>query len=155
MEKAVYTIGYEGTNPDDFVATLRNAGVGTLIDIRFHPVSRRRGFSKNPLSDILKKNGINYVHLEGLGNPNHNRTLNPDEFEAAFDAHMKTAPAQHDLTRAVETAMKAASCLLCFERNHETCHRNIVADYIASQTGQTIRHLYVYKGGAVQQEMSL
>jgi uncharacterized protein (DUF488 family) len=155
MENALYTIGYEGSDAADFVATLQNAGVETLIDIRFHPVSRRKGFSKSAMAAALKDGGIGYVHLSGLGNPNHQKNVAHEVFEAQFDAHMQSDIAQHDLTKAVDIAKKSASCLLCYEKNHEECHRNIVADYLASRTGQNITHLRIQKGSAAQHVMNL
>jgi len=43
----ILTIGYEGTTLADFLATLKAAGVQSLLDIRELPNSRRKGFSKN------------------------------------------------------------------------------------------------------------
>jgi Protein of unknown function, DUF488 len=43
----LYTIGYEGTDIDRFVATLKAVGVQLLADVRALPLSRKRGFSKN------------------------------------------------------------------------------------------------------------
>jgi uncharacterized protein (DUF488 family) len=45
----VYTIGYEGTDIDGFVATLKAVGVKTLADVRAIALSRKKGFSKMSL----------------------------------------------------------------------------------------------------------
>jgi uncharacterized protein (DUF488 family) len=63
------TIGYEGADVDDFVATLRSAGIRRLIDVRELAISRRRGFAKRALSGALADADIEYVHLRGLGDP--------------------------------------------------------------------------------------
>ncbi|RED22401.1 uncharacterized protein DUF488 [Rhodopseudomonas thermotolerans] len=39
----VYTIGYEGTDIDRFVATLKAVGVEVLVDVRALPLSRKKG----------------------------------------------------------------------------------------------------------------
>ena len=49
--------------------------------------------------------------------------------------------AQTDLAHSVEMAREGDACLLCFERDHTDCHRDIVADLIRARTGQAVRHL--------------
>ena len=65
----IYTIGYEGTDIDRFVASLKAAGVKRIADVRAVPISRKRGFSKKRLSARLKLEGIDYLHFIGLGDP--------------------------------------------------------------------------------------
>jgi hypothetical protein len=47
--KTLYTIGYEGADVDRFLATLADAGVATVADVRAVALSRKKGFSKNQL----------------------------------------------------------------------------------------------------------
>ena len=61
--------------PASLVATLREAGVQRLVDVRKFPSSRRRGFSKTALAAALDAAGIEYVHARALGNPKPNRDL--------------------------------------------------------------------------------
>ena len=63
----IYTIGYEGTDIDRCVATLKAVGVTVLADVRAVAVSRKKGFSKNGLRERLEAEGITYVHLVELG----------------------------------------------------------------------------------------
>ncbi len=58
--------GYEGRKPNDLFASLQRSGVDLLIDVRYVPISRKRGFSKNALADGLASAGIGYLHLKGL-----------------------------------------------------------------------------------------
>jgi uncharacterized protein (DUF488 family) len=66
MTYRLYTIGYEQASIDDFVATLRTAGVELVIDVREQPLSRKKGFSKKALNALLEANDIGYIHLKGL-----------------------------------------------------------------------------------------
>ena len=68
-----YTIGYEGADLFDFLATLKHAEVSLLVDIRELPASRRKGFSKNALQENLESVGIQYIHLRDLGDPKEGR----------------------------------------------------------------------------------
>src|ERR1700709_1764502 len=48
--RPLFTIGYEKAGFVAFIATLRRAGVATVIDVRDLPLSRRAGFSKRQLA---------------------------------------------------------------------------------------------------------
>src|SRR5882724_13047944 len=65
----LYTIGYEKALVKDVLATLTEAGVATLIDVRDRPISRRPGFSKRQLAAAIEEAGMRYVHLRALGTP--------------------------------------------------------------------------------------
>ena len=65
----IFTIGYEATTMDAFLAALKAAGVERVIDVRALPLSRRPGFSKSSLAATLNDAGIEYVHLKALGTP--------------------------------------------------------------------------------------
>ncbi len=146
------TIGYEGAALEDFLATLAAARVTTLLDIREAPVSRRPGFSKRALATALEAAGIAYVHLHGLGNPKPGRDAvkagDKDTYLRIFTQHMKSDMAEADLARAAGYARDGGACLLCYERDHRRCHRDIVADALAGQAGVTLRHLKVDAGRA-------
>ena len=62
----IYTIGYEGASVEDLIATLQNAGVKRLIDIRSSPYSRRSEFSKDEISAALKDELSRYETAEGI-----------------------------------------------------------------------------------------
>ena len=69
MTTTIFTIGYEGSEVDRFLATLVTANVSHVIDIRDVPASRKRGFSKSALALALGNQGIGYTHLKALGDP--------------------------------------------------------------------------------------
>ena len=54
----VFTVGYEGTDIDRFVRTLKAVGVEKLADVRAVAVSRKAGFSKTKLASRLAEEGI-------------------------------------------------------------------------------------------------
>src|SRR6202044_2139648 len=77
-ELDLYTLGYQGVDVDTYVRTLKEAGVGIVVDVRETPWSHKRGFCKNILSSELSKAGIEYVHVKSAGNPKENRRTAPD-----------------------------------------------------------------------------
>jgi uncharacterized protein (DUF488 family) len=141
------TIGYEGTTIGDVVATLRNASVELLIDVRAIARSRKPGFSKRQLASSLDEAGIAYVHLQGLGTPKPGRDAvragHPERMEVIYREHMTSDRARAELAQAKDLAREQRVCLLCFERDHNTCHRRIIAEMIAAETKLAIVHLAV------------
>jgi uncharacterized protein (DUF488 family) len=153
------TIGYEGANLADFIATLRQAGISRLIDVRELPISRRTGFAKRALSGTLANAGIEYVHLRGLGDPKEGREAaragDVARFKRVFTSHMATTIAQADLRIAVQLVEAGGACLMCYERDHTTCHRSIIATAISDNISAVIRHLGVREGLASRRPQTI
>lgn len=141
----ICTIGYEGTTFDSVARALHDAGVDLLIDIRAVAASRKPGFSKRVLGASLAEAGIGYVHLQPLGTPKAGREAvrrgDPATMRRIYAAHVKGDRPQAALAEARALARSSRACLLCFERDHTACHRALVADMIAAETGQRIEHL--------------
>ncbi len=141
------TIGYEGAALDAFLATLLDAGIKSLIDVREVAFSRRKAFSKSALKEAVADAGIAYVHLRALGTPKPGRDAaragRIAEFRALFDAQLGTAEAQSALDQALAIARDSPACLMCYEREPERCHRSIVAAEMAERERIEIRHLVV------------
>lgn len=143
--KKLFTVGYEGSKPSDLFACLQERGVTLLIDVRDVPISRKPGFSKTALAQGLDEAAIRYLHLKGLGDPKPGRIAAREgrfsDFRRIFGAHMMTTAARQALTEAVTAASKSIACLLCFEQDHTTCHRCIVADSMAQSGKFNLIHL--------------
>jgi uncharacterized protein (DUF488 family) len=147
MKPELLTIGYEGCTIDDVLATLREAKVGLLVDVRAVAASRKPGFSKRQFAAGLDQVGIGYVHLQRLGTPKPGRDAvragHPERMVPIFNAHMETPEAQWALGEAKKLAMGRRCCLLCFERDHRQCHRHLVAEMMVADTDQAVDHLEV------------
>jgi uncharacterized protein (DUF488 family) len=132
----LFTIGYQQTSVSELVEVLQGAGVTRVVDVRDLPQSRRRGFSKAALSEALTGAGIRYEHVRALGNPKPLRDLFKsgaiDAGAIAYRAHL-----HHGSRRALEALADSltgeVTCLLCFERAHEECHRAIIAGAVAER----------------------
>lgn len=133
----VFTIGYEGTDIDSFVATLKAVGVGVIADVRAVALSRKKGFSKTALRTRLEGEGIAYIHFVELGNPKLGRDAaragRHGEFRRIYTKHLKETEPQIALKVLEETALSAFTCVLCFERDPKACHRTIIADRLKTR----------------------
>lgn len=115
------------------------------MDVRAIAQSRKPGFSKTLLSASLEASGIGYLHLRGLGTPKAGRVAaragNTPELHRIFGEHMAGEPARRDLAGLATLAVRRRCCLFCFERDHAACHRTIVAEMVAGETGLAVVHV--------------
>lgn len=144
MPAIVYTIGYEGLDIDRFVAALKEARVEVLADVRAVPISRKKGFSKNVLRSRLEADGIGYRHFVELGTPEKGRKAaragNRAEFSRITEAHLDGVEAKAALAELAELAGRRPTCLMCFERDPQECHRLLIASRLEAN-GMTVEHL--------------
>lgn len=142
---SIFTIGYEGATVADFLRRLQLEGVNVLVDVRELPLSRRRGFSKSQLSDLLERHGIRYVHKRELGAPRDIRhelrhTGDYKTYFERFSAYLRTQ--RSALDRLVSECVGAVA-LMCFERDPKECHRSVVARELAKLANLKPIHLDV------------
>lgn len=145
--RPLLTIGYEGATPARLIGALRGAGVETLVDVRALANSRRPGFAKTALSAALAEAGIGYAHLKALGTPAEGRAAvragRPAEMRRIFAAHLAGLEAQAALAGLAERTGRETICLLCLEADPQHCHRTLVAEAVAAETGAAISHLHL------------
>lgn len=131
MSGRIYSVGYEGMTLSGLVEQLAGSRVSTLVDVRLNASSRRPGFSKKALSSALEEAGIAYVHEKALGNPQDNRdsfrsgdgTEGRDRMRAILNNGAGDA-----LDRVVDLASSERIAILCVERDHSRCHRDVITD---------------------------
>jgi uncharacterized protein (DUF488 family) len=143
----LFTIGYEKARLADIVTTLRAAGVGTLIDVRDRPISRRPGFSRRQLEAAIEAAGMRYLSLRALGTPPEGREANRrrewDRFWHIVETRLAGPEAELALHETALTAQQSRSCLLCYEADWHICHRRRVAEILAERHGFAVHHLAV------------
>lgn len=139
------TIGYEGYSAKEWLESLAANRVEIVVDVREMPLSRKPGFSKTHLAEMLRSKGIDYVHLRSLGNPKAYRERLRDgwDFGEFADEYRRILDAQPEALDALLTlAIHKRTCLVCFEEDPAACHRSIVAEYVAeSQPELRVSHL--------------
>lgn len=144
--KKLFTIGYEQTPAKAVLDELQQAGVKLLVDVRAIASSRRPGFSKTQLAAGLDARGISYLQLRGLGTPKEGRIAaragDMKALSKIYHAHLKTAQARAEMDELDALVMKAGPvCILCYERDHNACHRKFIAEIIAEREGVKIDNL--------------
>ena len=136
MSKILFTIGYEGLDPERLTGALQSAGVAVLADVRAVANSRKRGFSKGALKAGLEQAGLGYSHLRALGTPKAGREAARADDAALLkriycEEVLETADGIAALDDLAAMAERAPTCLLCFERDPARCHRRLLAERLA------------------------
>ena len=137
----LYTIGYEGRGVEEFVDRLKEFGVTRRIDVREIHLSRKKGFSKTALGQRLKDESIEYVHYKALGSPSEIRhKLRADwDYDYFFKAFSDYLAGKMDVIEQVYNHLSdGVNCLMCFEYNHEQCHRSCVATRVKEYNGSYV-----------------
>lgn len=155
---ALKTIGVYGLDRESFLAALTGAGVGLLLDVR-----QRRGVrgseyawaNAQRLQAALEEAGIRYAHLKELAPTTEMRELQYREDErkgegkrsrsvlapAYVERYTEEVLGQVDLEPIVRFIGKSRAVLLCVERDHEACHRSLVAERLRDEFGFEVEHL--------------
>jgi uncharacterized protein (DUF488 family) len=129
----IYSVGYEGRDVKALVERLAEARVSVLVDVRLNAVSRRPGFSRKELEAELAQAGIEYVHERDLGNPQDNRDAFRRGEGNAGRRRMRailTGGPSSALRRLVEIAREDRVAVMCVERDHLRCHRDVVTTMV-------------------------
>jgi uncharacterized protein (DUF488 family) len=126
------SIGYEGRTADELIAALVSASVTLLVDVRLTPLSRKPGLSRKRLQASLEDAGITYRHVRALGNPKENRehfrTGDLDHGRSVFAKLLARAEAENAVAELAQACQQERVAVLCFERDHERCHRQVVVE---------------------------
>lgn len=137
------TIGYEGSSVETYINKLIQHDIRTLVDVRKNPISRKYGFSKNTLSSLLERLGIEYIHMPSLGIESAERQElhSQDDYDILFKRYEKDV-----LTRETQSLRslyqlfqdKKRIAITCFEKSHCQCHRSRVANAIQELANNNI-----------------
>ncbi len=155
----VATIGVYGFYLDSFLAALREANVGQLLDVR-----QRRGVrgpeyawaNSQRLQAALADAGIEYRHHKELAPTTELRQLQyaedartgvgkrsrerlAPEYVERYTHEILDQAELEPLVQALPRGGPAA--LLCVEREPEACHRSLIAERLRDEHGLSVEHL--------------
>jgi uncharacterized protein (DUF488 family) len=132
----IYTLGYQGIYLETFIEALHSENIGTLLDVRAVPWSRREEFSKSNIAGSLAAAGIKYIHSEKAGNPAVRAAREDGDVYSDYYAYVAANP---DVLEEVLIQIKIANdggkpaCLMCKESDPEHCHRSALVKALAEK----------------------
>jgi uncharacterized protein (DUF488 family) len=140
----VWTVGHGTRSAEELVETLQRPRVGTLVDVRRFPGSRRNPqFNQPALRATLEAAGIAYRHAVELGGrlsgePGEERfgCLRVPAFRS-YAARMGTGRWQAALAEALA---EPSPCFMCSETLWWRCHRRLIAELLHAR-GEHVVHL--------------
>jgi uncharacterized protein (DUF488 family) len=128
------TIGHSTRTLEEFIRLLQAHEVACVVDVRTVPRSRHNPqFNKTSLPKSLKKAGLEYIHLPGLGGLRHARRDSPNagwrnaSFRGYAD-YMQTTEFAQNLLELIRLANEKRIALMCAEAVPWRCHRSLIAD---------------------------
>lgn len=130
----VLTIGHSTRTIEEFIVLLHAHGATRVVDVRTVPRSRHNPqFNKASLPRALKKAGLSYVHLPGLGGLRHARrdSVNRGWRNASFRGYadyMQTSEFEQSLDELIQLASQERIVLMCAEAVPWRCHRSLIGD---------------------------
>lgn len=139
----IFSIGYEGRTLEDLIGLLKKAGIERLIDVREAPFSRKPGFSKKPLEQALQAANIEYIGMPKLGADKalRDRFRSERDLPAFLEEFRRRLEGRKEPVARLEAlARERPSAVMCFERDHRDCHRQVLEERLA-RDGFGIVHL--------------
>ena len=134
LPPVVLTIGHSTRALEEFIGLLQAHGATRVVDVRTVPRSRHNPqFNKDSLPGSLKKAGLGYIHMPGLGGLRHAKhdSLNVGWLNASFRGYadyMQTPEFQQSLEELIRLANQDGIALMCAEAVPWRCHRSLIAD---------------------------
>ncbi|MEO7860193.1 MAG: DUF488 domain-containing protein [Nitrospirales bacterium] len=134
LSPIVLTIGPSTRTLEAFIALLQAHGATRVVDVRTVPRSQHNPqFNKASLPRALRKAGLGYVHLPGLGGLRHAQrdSVNVGWRNTSFRGYadyMQTPEFEQSLDELVQLAKQAQIVLMCAEAVPWRCHRSLIGD---------------------------
>lgn len=146
LPEVVLTVGHSNRPIGEFLALLTPHKVKLVADVRKLPGSRANPqFGGEALVVSLKKAGIDYVHLRGLGGLRKGSENSPNggwrntSFRAFAD-YMQTPEFEASLADLLDLAAVDKTAIMCSEAVPWRCHRSLIADALVIR-GIRVEHI--------------
>jgi len=143
-KREVFTVGHSNHKIEYFLELLQFQNVDCLIDVRSLPASKYNPqFNQKPLKEVLKNNGITYMHFKNeFGARQNNADLLDENGQLNFQLFRKTYDFQQGIERVdIGVSKGFRIALMCSEGNPLECHRfSMIANYL-DEIGFEVKHI--------------
>jgi uncharacterized protein (DUF488 family) len=146
LPDSIWTVGHSTRSAKEFNELLSSHLIGTLVDVRSFPGSRRYPhFNKAELSGTLEGAGIGYLHLPELGGrrkptpDSKNTTWRNASFRAYAD-YMESAEFRKGIKTLLQLGRQKRTAVMCAEAVWWRCHRSLIADFLKA-SGVEVTHI--------------
>lgn len=146
LSPVLWTIGHSTRPIEEFIGLLLMHGIQVLADVRTIPFSRRNPqFKQEALAQSLRKAGLQYRHMPGLGG---RRKSRPDSINVGwrnqgfrgYADYMQTGEFRDALEMLMFVGQSLPTAVMCAEAVPWRCHRTLISDALVSR-GWTVQHI--------------
>jgi hypothetical protein len=140
----IYTVGHSTHQLEYFLELLKEYGVTCLIDVRSVAASSYNPqYNKEPLTNFLKRNGIQYLHFaEEFGARHNDPDLLDDEGKVDFEKVRKSWAFKNGVERIWQGLDKGFTIsLMCSESEPFDCHRFSMVSIALDKDGFDVKHI--------------
>ncbi len=138
----VLTIGHSNHPIETFFDRLAMAEIGTLVDVRSHPVSKwNPQFERSQLETTLPAIGVPYRWAGQFlgGRPSGDHLIR--DGIACYEAMAKEAHFERGVARVMDLAAETRPVLMCSERDPLDCHRCLLVSRRLIELGARVSHI--------------
>ncbi|SNR59132.1 Protein of unknown function, DUF488 [Haloechinothrix alba] len=141
------TFGHGTAEPSGIAQLLRGAGVGSVVDVRRAPGSKRNpALARDEMSSWLPAAGIAYRWEERLGGWRKVAADTPDtalrnRAFRGYAGHMRTAEFLAAIDALLSGAERERTAIMCAESVWWRCHRSMIADFLVLAREVPVDHL--------------
>lgn len=136
----IYTIGYGGCHPQEFLNLLKQHQIRAIVDVRLRPdrssmgaYARAKSADKG-IAALLAGAGIAYYSFIELGNV----FLDYSDWQQRYTQLLDTSG---ELLIERLNGIPAPYCLMCAEKRVQECHRRQIAGYLMQRKNYDIEHI--------------
>lgn len=149
MRLPFFTVGHSDRTIERFTATLEEARVERVVDVRKLPGSRRHPqFDRDALRDALSGDGIRYERVAALGGRRPRSKGVPPDVNGFWEnrsfhnyADYALSPGfREGLEQLLRLGRESRVAVMCSEAVWWRCHRRIIADHLLAR-GEEVRHI--------------
>ena len=144
MKKTIFTVGHSTHTIDYFLELINAHAVNCVVDVRSVAASKYNPqFNQEPLSNYLKRHGVNYLHFDKeFGARYTDKALLDDTDTVDFEKVRATQTFQmgvERLNKGIERGFKIA--LMCSEAEPFDCHRFGMISGFLSENDFIVQHI--------------
>lgn len=140
--RRILTVGHSNHATATFVDLLHRHAVTTVADVRSSPYSKfAPQFSKEPLSETLRAEGIKYAFL---GRELGARSKDPTCYEngrVRYDRLAETDLFRAGIGRLMKGSDSESIAILCTEKDPLDCHRTLLVARALIACGRAVEHI--------------
>lgn len=142
MTLKLWTISYDGRSAEELVQKLRENGIERVVHIGTVAQDLDGSSLEERLAEQLRAAEIEFVHVEGVGEPPQFRGIAADrgreELTAAFNNYLSRRTDEMDRLR--EMAEERPTAILCFLHGEQACKGSVMIQLFQSR-GTPIKNL--------------